>query len=311
MKDTVHERRQAGFTLVELLVVTAVIASVLALLLPSVPAAREAARRISCRNNLKQIGLALHGYHDVQDCLPPLAICIGRHKDAQGHVPMGDGIGWPTTLLSYLDLGPVYQQVQRYGRPGMFVYEGGVASGNLDFGRQVLPVFRCPSSQLPLHSANPGPVPTPAWAPSFATIDYRGCVGGFKDGVFAEVKTRPWVVRLTDVTDGLSNTIALAESSYPGLTGADWSLWLGMPRGRVEGVLKFSTAPSRPINCLPGFMGVRYWVYAAESDCAVSFHKPACQVACADGSVRVLSETVAADVYSALGTRGRGDVPEW
>jgi len=88
-----HPQRRPGFTLIELLVVIAIIAVLVALLLPAVQQAREAARRAQCKNNLKQIGLALHNYHDAFGCFPPVA-----STDAQGN-PL---LSWRVALLPYL-----------------------------------------------------------------------------------------------------------------------------------------------------------------------------------------------------------------
>ncbi len=95
--------RKAGFTLIELLVVIAIL---IALLLPAVQQAREAARRSQCRNNLKQMGLALHNYHDVHGTFPPAAI-IGIPTRSQE-----EEWGWATFLLPHLDQSPLFQSLQ-------------------------------------------------------------------------------------------------------------------------------------------------------------------------------------------------------
>ena len=92
-------RRKRGFTLIELLVVIAIIAILIALLLPAVQQAREAARRSQCKNNMKQIGLALHNYHDVFTTFP-----IGGLKNSRGP-------NWRVGLLPYMDQAPAYNQV--------------------------------------------------------------------------------------------------------------------------------------------------------------------------------------------------------
>jgi len=110
-RDRVPDR---GFTLIELLVVIAIIAVLIALLLPAVQAAREAARRTQCINNLKQLGLALHGYHDALGALPMGYAAWGRFID--GATDTAPGWGWGTMILSQLDQGPLYSAVN-FGLP--------------------------------------------------------------------------------------------------------------------------------------------------------------------------------------------------
>lgn len=107
-----HRRR--GFTLIELLVVIAIIAVLIALLLPAVQQAREAARRSQCKNNLKQIGLALHNYNDTHGALPSGSIVL---RNTAGTVYYGHGWTWHATILPYLDQGPLYNAIQ--GADGM------------------------------------------------------------------------------------------------------------------------------------------------------------------------------------------------
>src|SRR5229473_2794748 len=124
-------RRRIGFTLIELLVVIAIIAVLVALLLPAVQQAREAARRSQCKNNLKQIGIALHNYHDTMNVFPPALISSGRCSPTTNAVecalyrPVLNTTGF-VLLLPYLDQGPMYNAYNfnvassvssPYGRP--------------------------------------------------------------------------------------------------------------------------------------------------------------------------------------------------
>jgi prepilin-type N-terminal cleavage/methylation domain-containing protein len=102
-------RRHRGFTLIELLVVIAIIAILIALLLPAVQQAREAARQSQCKNNLKQIGLALHNYHDVFNMFPASYLVDYNHPERDEETLDGpSGWAWGTMLLPYLDQAPLY-----------------------------------------------------------------------------------------------------------------------------------------------------------------------------------------------------------
>jgi prepilin-type N-terminal cleavage/methylation domain-containing protein len=138
-----------GFTLVELLVVIAIIGILVALLLPAIQAARESARRMTCGNNLKQIGLALHNHHD-----------------ALGSYPVGaalqEGAMWSAYILPYMELQSLrnlvtidYTNNWNYANPGPF-YDYPVPNNNLVACETVIPVYRCPSVALPYHVADQG-----------------------------------------------------------------------------------------------------------------------------------------------------------
>lgn len=149
---------QRGFTLIELLVVIAIIAVLIALLLPAVQQAREAARRSQCKNNLKQIGLACHNYHDTYGMFPInyYNAKIGPgNPDPNNPKVSGGSWSWVVFALPFLDQAPIYQQiatsqpfaqVQPPGNIGM-VYNGASGGVNLQQLRQtVLPVLICPSN---------------------------------------------------------------------------------------------------------------------------------------------------------------------
>ena len=108
------QRTRRGFTLIELLVVIAIIGILVGLLLPAVQKIREAAARLQCQNNLKQIGLACHGYHDVNLALPPGYLATTPYSD--GATDTSPGWGWGAYLLPYLEQGPLYSQLN-FGQP--------------------------------------------------------------------------------------------------------------------------------------------------------------------------------------------------
>src|SRR4051812_22031537 len=103
MRRLCRSRGERAFTLIELLAVIAIMAVLIALLLPAVQAAREAARRLQCQNNLKQIGLAMHGYHDAWQTFPPAYLA----RSVTGF-ELGAGWAWGTLVLPYLEQRPVY-----------------------------------------------------------------------------------------------------------------------------------------------------------------------------------------------------------
>lgn len=290
-------QNRKGFTLVELIVVLAVIGMLVALLLPAIQQAREAARRASCRNNLKQIGLALHNLYDTHNCFP-----LAYLHTPPTAIPSGSGFwGWEVALLPYVDQHSLYTKLNPQGEQQVisrYYQQYGVI---IPGGETHLAVLRCPSSILPSQAINVGPGALSPHVLGYASTDYKGSSGGMLSaGVF--VWDRP-PVRFSDVTDGTSNTIAVGEASYPGRSGQVFPIWLGLFNYSYEN--HFETR--FPINCVPSFAG-RYWVNAQEDGCALSFHSGIVQFLFADGSVRALSQSIDRNVYSNLGDRNDGQV---
>lgn len=281
-----------GFTLVELIVVLAVIGVMVALLLPAIQQVRESARRVSCRNNLKQIGLAIHNYHDIHNCLPHAFI----------YSPPSSGVtgfwGWEVGLLPYLEQQPLYFKLNPQGEPhviGRYYQQHGVI---IPGGETLLSVFRCPSSTLPPRASDLGPATLSPHVRGYGTSDYKGSNGGhFSLGLF--VWDDP-PVRFSDITDGASTTIAVGEASYPGRAGHVFPIWLGLYKYAHENTIETRF----PINCVPSFSG-HFWVNAQTDSCALSQHTEIAQFLLADGSVRALPQSIDRDVYSNLG--GRSD----
>src|SRR5688500_807799 len=156
--------KKHGFTLIELLVVIAIIAVLIALLLPAVQQAREAARRTQCRNHMKQIGLALHNYHDSHQRFPT------------GVTEINGQVSWHAYILPFIDQAPLYQQ---FNWNGTAIY---IMSPNGPHCLQRIPVYLCPSSD-----ANRTPVemwPVPFFEPNVTatprpveTTHYYGVLG--------------------------------------------------------------------------------------------------------------------------------------
>jgi prepilin-type N-terminal cleavage/methylation domain-containing protein/prepilin-type processing-associated H-X9-DG protein len=206
-------KRTRGFTLIELLVVIAIIAVLIALLLPAVQQAREAARRTTCRNNLKQLAIALHNNHDVHNVFP-----YGRG----GTAGTGDELGNRNRassfvgLLPYLDQGPLYNQMSSPLTIGGVTFPAfGPRTNSTDYlpYRTDIPVLNCPSSHRKQQAAGTTNYAfsrgdSSVWAsdrnpPSDSSSARRRHVRG----VFGIQTSR----RVSDIRDGTSNTVAMAE----------------------------------------------------------------------------------------------------
>jgi prepilin-type N-terminal cleavage/methylation domain-containing protein/prepilin-type processing-associated H-X9-DG protein len=207
---------RTAFTLIELLVVMAIVAVLIGLLLPAVQKVRGAAARTRCGNNLHQLGLALHGYHDANLKLPPGYVATCPYVN--GSTDTAPGWAWGAFLLPYLEQDNLYNQFD-LGRPVQ----------NCPAARTLVKTFLCPGDLTP---ADAFAVTDASWntvglAPPSS---YAACCGG---GVSTTAATgngcfyRNSAVRLTDITDGTSNTIFLEERAFANVRGT----WVGAVSG--------------------------------------------------------------------------------
>jgi prepilin-type N-terminal cleavage/methylation domain-containing protein len=214
-----------GFTLIELLVVIAIIAILIALLLPAVQQAREAARRTQCRNNLKQIGLALHNYHDVFGRFPMGYVDVGTPDDDSR---MDGGWSWAAMVLPQIDQSPLFNQFDfRYHPHGAGSAHGAVKSNGI-LCSTPQPAFSCPSDIKPAtierHQGALGHVA------AMATTSYPAVYGPFRrvpctgTGATFNFQGRPQSLlgafsanacrSFRDLSDGVSNIIVVGETCH-------------------------------------------------------------------------------------------------
>jgi prepilin-type N-terminal cleavage/methylation domain-containing protein/prepilin-type processing-associated H-X9-DG protein len=290
--------RLTGFTLIELLVVIAIIAILIALLLPAVQQAREAARRTQCKNNVKQLGLAMHNYHDTVGKFP-----LNSSASAAVLTNRSGFVG----MLPYLDQGPMYNQ--------MNMSISGVLTPNVEFSRNPLPALVCPSNpdatKGNLTGQDAGTSITMAAADyAFMFGDYThssgSVTGATQTPIYANGVTTAgrgmftrgnWSASIRDVTDGTSNTIAIGEC-----VGA----WCGWQVG--WGFQSFGTT-AQPINYQNNVL--RTAATNTDHNACIGFrsvHSGGAHFLMADGAVRFISENISGVTYNALGTRAGNEV---
>lgn len=294
--------RWRGFTLVELLVVIAIIGVLIALMLPAVQAAREAARRCSCCNNLKQIGLALHMYHDTCKRLPA-GWSAYDPATGQPHWFGLPGWGWAAKILSHMEQTALEQNLIRFDLPitdpanqQARVFSIATDRCPSDIGQNT---FVLPGGELYLGPGSYTPVElaTGNYVGMFGTQDlHEVCPGpgGQCEGNGTFFLNRG--LRLSEIRDGLSQTFIVGERS------SKWapSTWVGMVTGgwhapaRIVGVAAYPpNSEQTPEHSFHNFS---------------SFHPTGTHFLLGDGSVRLVSQTIDPALFYALATRNAGDV---
>ncbi|MFO0809057.1 MAG: DUF1559 domain-containing protein [Gemmataceae bacterium] len=292
--------RPSGFTLVELLVAIAIIAVLIGLLLPAVQKVRAAAARASCTNNLKQVGLALHDYHDTAKSFPPGYV---SNFDGAGN-DTGPGWGWASFILPQMEQQSLYGTVQ-FAQP---IEAPANATARVTFVK----AFVCPSDNLPQSwgAVRRGPSGTPtATICDVAGANYVGMFGSTEPGVDGDgIFFRNSKVSVEDITDGTSATIMAGERSFALCTAT----WVGAVTGAGQFPPPGSPAPpvvDNASNMVLGHAGDGNGpgVPTSEGNQFYSLHGQGVNFLFADGHVQFLSSSVDEKVFKALSTRAGGE----
>lgn len=301
-----------GFTLIELLVVIAIIAVLIALLLPAIQQAREAARLSQCKNNLKQLGIALHDYHATHNVFPPAGIVSSTITDNR--------FAWGAMILPQLDQSALYSQLD-------FSIYNTASVGNRQAIGTVLAAFRCPTATDPARYPQIGPHSAPLPSFEIATSSYMGVIGsalpcgGFSqdpaaNGLFRVMRT----IRSSDVVDGLSQTLAVGEwrdydfntrrpSKYPNTNWVHyWACFYPVcidsdsicGGGRSVASIRLPINDSRVVDCHDREVALTL----------SSEHQSGAPSLFADGSVHFLSENTDLRMLQYLATINGGELVE-
>jgi len=309
-------QRRRAFTLVELLVVIAIIGILVALLLPAVQAAREAARRMSCRNNLKQVVLAMHNYHDTFQTLPPGAIPSNRFPTDRS------SWSWHVLLMPLIEQGPAHDVLQP-NQPQSLL-QALADPVKVSIITSPIPSFICPSDTGNHLNADRNLDPT-GLNVTVSKTNYVACMGvdnsSPADGLFYFRSNH----QFRDVLDGLSNTFAVGERATLPIKGNSKpgaGIWVGatgfpcaggLPNDCTIGVysnVSFELQTGKGIGTVPSTFAS--WGYSSQ-------HPGGALFALADGSVTFVAETIESRIgnvndpttwgtYQKLGVRADGQV---
>ncbi|PQO38781.1 prepilin-type cleavage/methylation domain-containing protein [Blastopirellula marina] len=290
-------QKRTGFTLVELLVVIAIIGVLIALLLPAVQQAREAARRMQCSNNMKQLALGLHNYHDTFGTLPPGAI-------------NDNTLGWHSFILSFIEQGALHDQFN-FNQGAWNAGTNKEGPNKNIHGLLEIDMFMCPSSPrlLTTHGSSTlgdgrktytthyygvmGPYGTnPVSGTAYPHEPNPSGHGGFCQGGMMLLDAG---VRFRDVTDGLSNTYVLSEIGGANGSYASW----------VRGVFGNGMAASKNIR-----YGIGLQNESGGNFNNISFsseHPGGVMFTMSDASVRFVAETIDFEVYQSAASKSGGE----
>jgi prepilin-type N-terminal cleavage/methylation domain-containing protein/prepilin-type processing-associated H-X9-DG protein len=274
-------RRRAAFTLIELLVVIAIIAVLIGLLLPAVQKVREAADRSKCQNNLKQIGLGLHNYHDSNGHFPPAF--VGGPGTTPANNPAPAGWAWGTWVLPHIEQGALYSQINptQTAIPGNLTEPANTAIGRLCQTR--ISIYICPADNAPLLNDQRGFHAYSSYAAVGGSANTSGNSLNQNGVMYQASKTR-----FVDIPDGTSNTAVVGERAYgkpsyyvsPSVIyyGAIWS---GVYSAGRDGANMWTLTGGSSFS--PNRGNSDKWNFS-------SYHPRGAQFVFADGSVRTIPD---------------------
>jgi prepilin-type N-terminal cleavage/methylation domain-containing protein/prepilin-type processing-associated H-X9-DG protein len=307
-------QKRPGFTLIELLVVIAIIGILIALLLPAVQKVREAANRAQCQNNLKQLGIALHNFHQNHQVFP----ASGWTKPGALN-PDGTFHGWRTFILPYIEqenLKDLCDITKHY-------WEG----QNLAAGAKEIKTFLCPTVPLrnpTTFAIDHPPRPAMNFDEPLAPTDYEACMGvkaNINENLYGTTATsrsvmfRDSSIRITDITDGSSNTIMVVEcaarplvffgrQAFPdefndqGIGWIDSEGGFSLDGSNIDGTIQGKGPNETPIA-----------INATNFSEPYSFHSGGANFLFADGHVQFVRDSIGLLTFAALLTRGAGETP--
>ncbi|WP_417390007.1 DUF1559 domain-containing protein [Gimesia sp.] len=297
-----------GFTLIELLVVIAIIAILIALLLPAVQQAREAARRSTCKNSLKQIGLAIHNYADTHRVFP-----LGNVNTNSATTDYN--WAWSTFILPFVDQAPLYNTINPNG--GLLLPVADATFGTTPAALQTaIPVYRCPSSIVPVvnnlrtDSANKG----------YGALSYPAVSGHIGDLNGTPVTTYQYKgsfyprssVRFRDFTDGTSNTILVGERAFQQtgstITQPSAAIWAGGRTNAVGTTGITSSMEQDTTGVVSQATNINQKTTGSSPHRGFSSqHVGGCHFLLGDGTVRFISENInSADFNTTAGAAAMG-----
>lgn len=282
------KKSRRGFTLLELAAVVSIGTVLVSLASPAIHQAREAARRSQCKNNLKQIGLALHNYHEVYGTLAP------GWTNHTLHPGPGPRFGWSASILPFVDQAPLYKQMDWTSH----------TMTSRELVETSLPVYRCPSDMTPATNPLRGGFGTSNYSGNFGTIaPPRWLTGGMNSAWPGEPSTPTttdgifWSnsrVRFRDCRDGLSNIILAGEKCFSGGAG----IWMGVRGNEFENDVVSDFSVGNEMNSGPGSFSSR--------------HESGATFLLGDGAVRFISDRIATGtdegpgLYQDLSSRSDG-----